>query len=65
MKVPSRLNLSQGIRIAALTGETARAEKYTALRKEILGAFNRELWVVDRGLYRDGKPFQISVPPSK
>ena len=52
-------------RVAALTGDTARVEKYKKLRGEITEAFNRELWVADKGLYRDGKPFQTSVPPGK
>jgi hypothetical protein len=35
------------------------------LRGEIAEAFNRELWVADKGLYRDGKPFQTSVKPGQ
>jgi hypothetical protein len=50
-------------RVAALTGDTARVQKYTQLRGEIATAFNRELWVADKGRYRDGKPFQTSVKP--
>ena len=50
-------------RVAALTGDTARVEKYAQLRREIAEAFNRELWVTEKGLYRDGKPFQTSVKP--
>ena len=57
--------LDLGSRVAALTGETARVEKYAALRKEIANAFNHELWVGDQGRFRDGKPFQTLVPPSK
>ncbi len=52
-------------RVAALTGDTTRVEKYTQLRRELATAFNRELWVVDKGLYRDGKPFQTSVKPGR
>jgi hypothetical protein len=52
-------------RVAAMAGDSARVEKYTKLRKEIAEAFNRELWVADKGLYRDGKPFQTSVKPGQ
>jgi hypothetical protein len=57
--------LEMGSRVAALTGDTARVAKYTQLRAQIAEAFNRELWVADKGLYRDGKPFQTSVKPYK
>jgi hypothetical protein len=50
-------------RVAALMGDEARLEQYGKLRGEIREAFNRELWVADKGLYRDGKPFQTSVKP--
>lgn len=50
-------------RVAALMGDTARVGKYAQLRREIATAFERELWVADKGLYRDGKPFQTSVKP--
>jgi len=52
-------------RVAALTGDTARVEKYTQLRRELATAFNRELWNEQKGLYRDGKPFQTSVKPGR
>lgn len=55
--------LEMASRVAALQGDTARVEKYARWRREIAGAFNRELWVADKGLYRDGKPFQTSVKP--
>jgi alpha-L-rhamnosidase len=55
--------LDMAARVAALTGDTARVEKYARLRGEVAEAFNRELWVADKGLYRDGKPFQTSVKP--
>jgi len=50
-------------RVAALMGDKDRVEKYAQLRREIAEAFNRELWVAGKGLYRDGKPFQTSVKP--
>ena len=37
-------------RVAPMTGDTARVEKYKQLRREIATAFNRELWVADKGL---------------
>lgn len=55
--------LEMASRVAALTGDSARVAKYAQLRGEIAQAFNRELWVADQGLYRDGKPFQTSVKP--
>lgn len=55
--------LAMASRVAALTGDTARVAKYATLRAEVAKAFNRELWVPARGLYRDGKPFQSSVKP--
>jgi alpha-L-rhamnosidase len=51
--------------VAKLTGDTARVRKYSELRGEIAEAFNRELWAADKGLYRDGKPFQTSVKAGK
>ena len=57
--------LEMASRVAALTGDTEAVEKYAQLRREIATAFNRELWVAEKGLYRDGKPFQTSVPPGK
>jgi len=57
--------LEMASRVAAMTGDTARVEKYKKLRGEIAEAFNRELWNADKGLYRDGKPFQTSVKPGQ
>ncbi|MGA2498632.1 MAG: alpha-L-rhamnosidase C-terminal domain-containing protein [Tepidisphaeraceae bacterium] len=55
--------MSMASRVAGLMGDTARVQKYEQLRREIAAAFDRELWVADKGLYRDGKPFQTSVKP--
>ena len=52
-------------RIATLTGDQARVAKYAQLRQQVAEAFNRELWNPEKGLYRDGKPFQTSVKPHK
>jgi hypothetical protein len=49
--------------VAQITGDSARVQDYAARRLEIAEAFNRELWNPDKGLYRDGKPFQSSVAP--
>ena len=57
--------LEMASRVAALTGDVARVEQYKQLRAEIAVAFNRELWVGDQALYRDGKPFQTSVKPGQ
>jgi hypothetical protein len=55
--------LDMASRVASLTGDTARVEKYERQRGEVAEAFNRELWMPDKGLYRDGKPFVTSVKP--
>jgi alpha-L-rhamnosidase len=57
--------LADGIRVATQTGERERVQRYTHLRTEIAEAFERELWVEEKGLYRDGKPFQSSVKPGQ
>jgi hypothetical protein len=57
--------LAMASRIAALTGDTARVAKYAELRQQLAVAFNRELWNPEKGLYRDGKPFQSSVKPHR
>jgi hypothetical protein len=46
-------------------GDTARTARYTELRAATTAAFERELWNADKGLYRDGKPFQTSVKPDE
>ena len=55
--------LEMASRVAELMDDTARVQRYALLRREIKAAFNRELWVAEKGLYRDGKPFQTSVKP--
>ena len=50
-------------RVAETMGDHARVETYAQRRREIAAAFQRELWVPEKGLYRDGKPFQTSVKP--
>ncbi len=55
--------LALAARIAELTGDAARAAQYAQWRRETAAAFNRELWVGAKGLYRDGKPFVTSVKP--
>ena len=55
--------MALGSRIATLTGDPSRLEHYARLRREVAEAFNRELWNPQKGLYRDGKPFQTSVKP--
>ncbi len=53
--------LDMASRVAETTGDKQLVERYTARRKEIAMAFQRELWVEAKGLYRDGKPFQSSI----
>jgi hypothetical protein len=55
--------LDMASRVAALTGDRGRVAEYAKLRREIAEAFNRELWVPEKGLYRDGKPFVTHVKP--
>jgi hypothetical protein len=57
--------LEMGSRVAELTGDSTRVRKYAAWRRDIAAAFNHELLVADKGLYRDGKPFKSSVKPSR
>jgi hypothetical protein len=51
--------------VAALNGDAVRVRQYSERRADIYTAFNRELWDAQQGLYRDGKPFQTTVQPSK
>jgi alpha-L-rhamnosidase len=57
--------LADGITLATLTGDMAKVALYQERRIAIRAAFNRELWSENEGLYRDGKPFQTKVPPSR
>jgi hypothetical protein len=57
--------LDQARRIANMMGDGDRARHYAKLHAALLAAFERELWVPDKGLYRDGKPFQTSVKPGQ
>ena len=57
--------LADGIRVANLEGDSARAANYKTIRGELKTAFERELWDEGAGLYRDGKPFQTSVKPGQ
>lgn len=55
--------LEQASRIAEMVGDTAKWREYLVRREKIAEAFHRELWVSEKGLYRDGKPFQTAVKP--
>ena len=57
--------LADGVRVAALTGDRVRVEKYSRLRQQAAPAYQAELWNETRGQYRDGKPFVTTVPPGK
>jgi hypothetical protein len=49
-------------RLAHRLGNAERTQKAEDDRKQLRIAFDRELWVPERGLFRDGKPHQTSVP---
>jgi len=53
--------LDMGSRIALIEGDYERIKKYNKLRSEIAHSFNCELWVPEKKLFRDGKPFQSSI----
>jgi alpha-L-rhamnosidase len=57
--------LGDARRVAEVAGDTARIAQYGRLRTATAAAFQRELWSAERGLYRDGRPFQTSVAPNK
>ena len=57
--------LEMAARVATMQGDNARVQQYAQQRQELAAAFNRELWVAEKGLYRDGKPFQTHVKPGK
>ena len=57
--------LSDARRVAESTGENRLVARYDQLRLDVAKSYNRELWNAEKGLYRDGKPFQTSVSPSQ
>ena len=57
--------LADAAKVAELTGKPDRVAQFKALQTKIAAAFDHELWVADKGLYRDGKPFQTSIPPNQ
>ncbi|WP_309714886.1 alpha-L-rhamnosidase C-terminal domain-containing protein [Armatimonas sp.] len=57
--------LADGVRVAELTKDSGRTLNYQRTRTELATAFERELWVLEKGLYRDGKPFQTHVKPGQ
>jgi hypothetical protein len=57
--------LGDAIRVSQLTNDPAHAEKYEKLREQIAAAYEKDLWVSERGQYRDGKPFVTSVKSGK
>jgi hypothetical protein len=57
--------LADGIRVAQLTGDQARVDKYSRLREQVASAYQTELWDETRGQYCDGKPFTTSVKPGR
>ncbi|MCW3098618.1 MAG: hypothetical protein JWL77_4236 [Chthonomonadaceae bacterium] len=57
--------LADAERVADLTGARGRLAAFRHLRPEVAAAFQHELWNPEKGLYRDGKPFQTSVKPGQ
>ncbi|WP_395094754.1 alpha-L-rhamnosidase C-terminal domain-containing protein [Armatimonas sp.] len=57
--------LADGMRVARLTNDSGRMREYFRIRRDLYVAFERELWVPEKGLYHDGKPFQTSVKPGQ
>jgi len=55
--------LQDAAEVAIIMGDNSRAEIYESMRDSLIHAFNTELWVPDKGMYRDGKPFQTHVKP--
>ncbi len=55
--------LADASRVAHTFGDKEREAGFQKLRIEVAAAFQRELWSAEKGLYRDGKPFQTSVKP--
>ncbi len=47
--------LEQAAQVSELTGDSAHATEYRALRAKVVAAYNAELWDEKEGLYRDGK----------
>ncbi|HEX2950372.1 MAG TPA: alpha-L-rhamnosidase C-terminal domain-containing protein [Armatimonadota bacterium] len=54
-----------GARLCRLAGSPEYVQKYDDRAEAIKSAFNRELWVEERGLYCDGKPGVTTVEPSQ
>jgi alpha-L-rhamnosidase len=52
-------------KMAHRRGDSAQQAKCDEDRQQLKAAFNRELWVPERGLYRDGKAHQSSQTPSQ
>ena len=57
--------LEDARRVAKLVGEPKREAECVRLRLEVKESFQRELWSEGKSFYRDGKPFQTSVPPGQ
>jgi alpha-L-rhamnosidase len=53
------------MRVAEWGAAHERVATYRHLRREVAMAFQRELWVPEKELYRDGKPFPTSAAPNQ
>ena len=56
--------LQNTTRLCQLSGAQAEAALYTARAESLRDAFIRELWVPEKGLFCDGKPFRSQQPPN-
>lgn len=55
--------LQDARRVAEIAGEPSKREYYRGLARDLSEALNRELWCLEKSLYRDVKPFQSNVTP--
>lgn len=51
--------------LSSAVGDRQSQQEYEERAREARDAFNRELWMPDKDLYCDGKPFLSSVKPNK
>lgn len=51
--------------VAERMNDTSRARSLRARRARMVENFNRELWMPEKGRYRDGLPFRTSVKPGQ
>ena len=57
--------LKNGELICGVIGDEAKKESYKKLALKVKDAFNKELWVEEKGLYCDGVSSEMKVKPNK